>query len=165
MATGTGDTNSFWPMVCADGHRQLLRCCSAGGKSQADFEERDSRLPGVWPPQPLPPSTDCRWVQGTKQPVQAKVKEELLLRASPLLGCGWHGMNIAVFAAVCLYQLPEGLAVSFSVPALAAREARHTQQSGEEAERGCLARKAGACFGALLRNMAPLAGGNASAGG
>ena len=142
----------------------LLQC---RGKSQVDFEERGSRLPGVWPPQPLPPSTDCRGVRAQGAgPGKGLGGAPAPHQPAPWMWMAWHKRSrVCSSLFVPAARRTAGLAVAFSVLALAAREARHTQQSGEAAESGCLARKAGACSGALLSNMAAPAGGNASAGG
>lgn len=81
------------------------------------------------------------------------------------MGMAWYECSrICSSLLTSVARRTAGLAVSFSVLAPTAHKARHTEER-EAAERGCLARKARACFGALLCNMAVPAGGNASAGG
>lgn len=112
MATGTGDSISFWPLACADGHRQLLGCCSAGARAKQ-----------VWKK-----GTPCFQELGSdsQQQVQAEVSEELLLHTIPSLDVAARQERSRVRSSLG-YPLPEGLQdlLFFSVLAAAAREARH----------------------------------------
>lgn len=103
MAAGAGD--SFWLTVHADGHRQLLLLqCRA--KSQAGFAERDSWHPGLWPPQPLPPSTNGRWVRAPA------AGPGLSGAAAPRQPPPWLWMARQERSRVCsglFYVLPAGL--------------------------------------------------------
>lgn len=138
MAVGTGDNNSFWPMVCADGHRQLLCCCSAGARARQILRKGTPHLPGVWPPQPLPPSTDCGWVRAQAAgPGKGLGGAPAPCQPPPWMWMAWHERScICSSLFVSVARRTAGLAVSFSVLALAARKARHTQQSGKQQNAG-----------------------------
>lgn len=142
--------------LLVDGHKQFLCCCSAGTRARQilrkgtpgfqNFSHHSCSLPSAGPGKGLG-------------------EAPALCQPPP-----WMGMARYECSRICSSLLASvarrtaGLAVSFSVLALAAHKARHTAER-EAAECGCLARKARACFGALLCNMAAPAGGNGSAGG
>lgn len=94
LAISRGNRQWGQQQFLADGHTQLLGCCSARTRAKQilrnrtpsiqDFDHYSCLLPAAGPGKGL-------------------------REASLLLECKWHGVNRAVFAAGCLHQLPVGL--------------------------------------------------------